>query len=89
MAIIEFDETVDESREISVKLPADFPTGKVRIIVEATTKTDDHPSPMTFKGLTLGEILQSGDIGSWADLDIEDAQAWADDLRQRIQERRD
>lgn len=89
MAIIEFDETVDESREVKFKLPANFPTGKIRIIVESTANEHEQPTPLTFRGLTMGEIMQSSEISTWADLDIDDSQAWADDVRQRIQERRD
>ena len=37
---------------------------------------------------TLGEIMKSEYVGSWADLGIEDSQAWVDEVRRQEQERR-
>ena len=37
---------------------------------------------------TLGEIAQSPEFGAWADLGIEDSQAWVDEVRRKEEERR-
>jgi len=88
MDAIEFDDVVDESRELKLSLPADFPLGKVHVTVEPANR-EQVAVPLEFKGLTLGEIMKSEYVGSWADLGIEDSQVWVDEVRQRIQERRE
>jgi len=40
MALIEFDDIVDESRELKLSLPADFPLGKVRVTVEPANASE-------------------------------------------------
>lgn len=87
MTTIEFDDFVDDSRELNLKLPVDFPPGKVRIVVESLDD-DDDVFPLTFQGLTLGEIVASEYIGTWADLGIQDSQAWVDAVRRQEEERR-
>ena len=40
MAAIEFDDFVDEKRELKLSLPADFPLGKVRVTVEPASGSE-------------------------------------------------
>jgi hypothetical protein len=63
---------------LEVDLPADLPPGPVEIEIRQTKVT----------GVSLGELLESGLVGLWADrTDIEDNAEFARNLRRRASRR--
>lgn len=81
---------VTEDREVTIKLPDDFPVGEAEITVaaelSAEAASEDHPlSPeelkkfLSFKGLPLGEI----ETGGWAGRGITDSVQFVEELRRR------
>lgn len=99
MATIRLKIYVPETREVEIKLPEDFPVGETEVVIEVPGK-DETPweeSPWTkeeldemlnFKGQTLGEILDSGLVGSGADWDIGDSEEWVQQQRRKEEQER-
>ena len=93
MAAIKLKVTIPESREVKIELPDTFPIGEAEITVEAARTEEEIPwedRPWTqeeldealhFTPSTMGEILESGLVGSGADLEIEDSATYVEHLR--------
>jgi hypothetical protein len=103
MSTIELKAHVGKDGIVTLQLPPDFEDGDVTITVsraEPAPTVEDVPwedrpwtkeeiaELMKSNPMTLGEILQSESVGSWADLGIEDSQAWVDEVRRQEAERR-
>ena len=69
---------VTENREVTIKLPDDFPVGEAEIII--ATEVEEAG--------TLGSILASGLVGSGADWDIGDSEEWIQEQRRKTWEER-
>ncbi len=69
---------VTEDREVTIKLPEDFPVGEAEITIEAETEAVG----------TLGSILASGLVGSGADWDIGDSEQYIQEQRRMTWEER-
>ena len=76
-----------------VELPDDVPDGEVELLLPETT--GDQPwtevelqDLLTFKGQTLGEILESGVVGAGTDWEIGDSEEWAQGQRRKLWNRR-
>lgn len=103
MSTIELKAHVGKGGIVTLQLPADFEDDDVVIMVsraKPAPAADDVPweeRPWTKEEIaelmksnpkTLGEIAQSPEFGAWADLGIEDSQAWVENVRREEQERR-
>ena len=66
---------IPANREIRIRVPGNFPTGSVRVILEATSGERTR---------TLGELKESEYFGIWRGReDIKDSSSFARDLRRR------
>lgn len=79
--------------ELHVNLPENIRDGEVELTVavengdetEAQPWTDEELQEMLkFEGKTLGEIVESEYIGSWADMGITDGAAWVQEQRRKM-----
>ena len=69
---------VTEDGHLQVELPPDMPPGPVEVEIRQEE----------VEGVTLGELLESGLVGLWADrTDIDDSVDFARDLRRRASRR--
>jgi hypothetical protein len=85
---------VTENREVTIKLPDDFPVGEARITIAAESESD---APLTDEeiqeflrrkpGKTGAEIAQNPAIGSWAHKGITDSVEWVKELRRKRREK--
>ncbi len=73
--------------QLQVDLPETLPDGEVEVTI-AISEQNQEGQPSEFKGLTLGEILESGLVGSGADWDIGDSEEWVREQRRKRRERR-
>ncbi|MFN8372590.1 MAG: hypothetical protein U0694_06900 [Anaerolineae bacterium] len=74
---------ITKDGRLQVELPPNLPAGKVTI--EINTEAEIPGNELNeVQGVTLGELLDSGLAGLWADrTDIEDTVEYARQLRQR------
>ncbi len=86
---------VTEDREVTIKLPDDFPLGNAKVTIALEFETD---TPLTDAeideflrrkpGKTGAEIAQNPAIGSWAHKGISDSVEWVEDQRRKRREKR-
>jgi hypothetical protein len=77
---------IPPSRELRLVLPSDVPTGP-RTIVLMIDEPASEPAPVAPRR-TLGDLLDSGLVGLWADRqDIVDSAAFARELREKVARR--
>lgn len=100
MTTIELTATVSDTDEITLRVPSEFRGQKVHVRIEPAEQSEERSweeRPWTHDEIedllrpnpsTLGEIASSPEFGAWADLGIEDSQAWVDDVRRQEEERR-
>ena len=69
---------VTNNREVTIKLPKDFPVGAAEVTIEADAETEG----------TLGSILASGLVGGGADWDIGDSEEYIQQQRRKTWEER-
>jgi hypothetical protein len=73
---VELRVAVEES--LTQKLPSEFTD-------EVQSMTDEElEGLLKFEGRTLGEIIESEYIGSWADMGITDSAAWIEEQRRKM-----
>lgn len=88
---------ITESGELKVTLPKDHPVGSVKVTIEPAAEGESpwEERPWTeeelqkfldFKSLPLGEILASGVVGAWSDMDIGDSAEWVEKMRRAEEE---
>ena len=82
MAALRLKGYVNQAGELKFDPPVGLVPGEVTITIES--EDDD----LQFEGKTNGEILGSDLIGAWAHLEIEDSQAFVDEIRNREREQR-
>ncbi len=70
-----------EDGELKVELPANWQPGEVDILMPVSDEAVEER--FVFKGLTAGEILQSGLVGSGADWDIGDSEEYVQEQRRK------
>jgi hypothetical protein len=64
--------------ELRIELPKDLPVGRLKITLESD-------EPESFKGITLGELVNSELNGLWADrTDIEDSVEFSRQQKRRM-----
>ena len=90
--ILIFEETVGEDGKLVVQLPPNAPHGRVRVTVEKVEEEwaeIERIIRMDGEGRTMGEILQSPEIGAWKDrTDITDSVEYVEKMRREMYERR-
>jgi len=102
--LIELTATVGENDEITLRVPSELRGQEVKVRIEPAHPAEQQPDevpweerPWTKEEIeellrpnpsTLGEIARSPEFGAWADLGIEDSQAWVDEVRRQEEERR-
>jgi hypothetical protein len=75
--------TIEPVREENAETPTDEIPWEERPWTE-----EELRESLNFKGLTMGEILASGVVGSGADWDIGDSEEWVQEQRRKEEERR-
>ncbi len=91
MDAIEVEGHVNQDGELEIELPTPLPPGKVRVRIERVEEplTEEEAARLVRTRPASGaEIVASQAVGGWAELGIEDGQAWVDELRRRRKERR-
>jgi hypothetical protein len=78
---------VDEEDKLNFEHPTPLAPGEVTITIEGENE-EDELAPLKFEGLTNAEIMASGAVGSWADKDIADSQAFVEEIRRKQRESR-
>jgi hypothetical protein len=76
---------VDKDGKLNFELPEALEPGEVTITIEGEGEGETLPD---FEAKTGAEIIASGVVGAWAHKNIEDSQAWLDELRLREEEKR-
>ncbi|GAB4521610.1 MAG: hypothetical protein OHK0046_33220 [Anaerolineae bacterium] len=86
---------VDENGQLVLQLPPGSPRGRVEVVVreiaaeDIDTELEALLRDLEGEGLTAEEIVQSPEIGIWADRDdMSDVPAYLENLRQQRRERR-
>ena len=85
--------------KLAVDLPENLPNDDFELVIQVSRQTPPLPddAPLTpeeleamlhFQGKSLGEILDSGLVGSGADWDIGDSEEWVQEQRRKDQELR-
>ncbi len=96
MVTLQLKVEVTEDRQVTIKLPDDFPVGEAEVTIavgpEQKPSSADEP-PLTDDeidsllqrkpGKTGAEIVASGLIGSWKHKGIEDSVAWVEEQRRK------
>ncbi len=98
MTVIELTGRINKAGELEVKLPAGLPTGEIRVRLEIPDTElpweerpwteDEIRELLTFHPATGAEIVASGVVGAWADLNITDSVAWVEEVRRKEEEQR-
>jgi hypothetical protein len=97
MFTIKIDGHVTDDGQLKFDLPADLPPGDVKITIEAVAPEVDPSEQFTDKEIaelsaiqpgTMGDIINDGLLGIWADKGINDSVEFVDDLRRQILEHR-
>jgi phosphatidate phosphatase APP1 len=65
--------------ELELDLPENVADGEVEVRVAVESE-----SSLESQRRSLGEILESEYIGSWADMDITDSQEWVEEQRRKM-----
>lgn len=89
MATIELDGQITHSGKLETTLPPGLPPGKVRITIQMTeTWTDEELAELLspVPALTGREIVESGLLGGWKDIDISDGASWVAEQRRKQRE---
>lgn len=99
MDTIIIDARLTKEGKIEIELPKGWQEGNIRVEITLEKEQQDIPweeqpwtneeldAALQFKGQTLGEILESGLIGTGADWDIGDSAEWvAEQRRKRVEE---
>ncbi len=72
---------------LEINLPAGLEPGPVEVEIRKPKVTVENQK-LPIRGITLGEILESGLVGMWADrTDIQDSVEFARQLRRRASRR--
>lgn len=74
---------ITEDGKLEVDLPENHPVGEVAITIQA-----EHKNQQDFEPGTLGEVLASGLIGAWKDMEITDSVEWVEQVRKKEREQR-
>jgi hypothetical protein len=87
---------ITEDREVTIKIPDDFPLGEAEVVIAVEPEkeiTVEDEAPLTDEeindllrrkpGKTGAEIAASGLIGSWKHKGIEDSVAWVEEQRRK------
>ncbi|MAS32442.1 MAG: hypothetical protein CL610_00460 [Anaerolineaceae bacterium] len=77
---------VTEDREVTIKLPSDFPVGKAEVVIEVESGAEPV-GPARQEPLSGAEIVARGLTGGWKNLDIEDSTAWVEAQKRKRRER--
>lgn len=85
MSVIELKGRITEDGELKVDLPKGLPAGEIRVLLDVPEQSNDLPweerpwtaeeirELMTFHPATGAEIVASGVVGAWSDLEIHDS----------------
>lgn len=73
---------VNQAGELHFETPSGLEPGEVTIMIMS------EPDDLKFEGKTNGEILASDVIGAWSHMEIDDSQAYVEDIRKKERERR-
>ncbi|MDQ7026752.1 MAG: hypothetical protein Q9P01_10985 [Anaerolineae bacterium] len=91
VAIIRLKGILTKEGEIKVDLPDNWQPGEIEILLPANEmeRIDEGLDiALEFQGQTLGEILDSGLVGSGADWEIGDSAEWVAEQRRKRREER-
>ena len=77
---------VTEDRQVTIKLPDDFPLGEVEITI-AAEKDGNASTILGAEPLTGAEIVARGLTGGWEDIGIADSVAWVEEQKRKRRER--
>ncbi len=86
MDVIELEGHINQEGELEIELPTPLPPGKVRVRIERVEEPlseEEAARLMRTRPASGAEIVASEAVGGWAELGIEDGQAWVDALRKR------
>ncbi len=74
--------------KLNAELPENVVDGDAEITLLVTNDETESNEPIHFRGLTAGEILESGVIGGWKDRNIPDSIEYLEELRRKEEEQR-